>query len=348
MVKVAIVGASGYAGGELLSLLLSHPGVEEIHLISRQHAGQPVGVVFPHLVHRDDLVFEPLEPEKLSSAVDCIFGSTPAGAARELVLAAMRAGCRYIDLGADFRLRDPALYPRYYRFAHDEETLPWLSQAVYGLPELHREAIRKARLVANPGCYPTAVLLSLAPLLKGGYVGDGPVQVCALSGVSGAGATPAPGYHFPEMTENARPYQVATHRHTPEMEQEASWLAGRPVSVNFVPQLIPASRGILATSFVPLARELTCGEAVALYRQAYGGERFVRVLDEERLPQIKAVAGSNFCDVTVRISPDGRTAIAMAALDNLRKGAAGQAVQNFNLMFGFPEETGLTAVPVYP
>lgn len=348
MVKVAIIGASGYAGAELLSLLLGHPGVAEIHVISRQHAGEPVSTVFPHLAHRDDLVFEPLEPEELAASVDCIFGSTPAGAAREPVLAATRAGSRYIDLGADFRLHDASLYPRYYKFAHDEQTLPLLGQAVYGLPELHRQAIEGAHLVANPGCYPTAVLLSLAPLLKAGYLADGPIQVAALSGVSGAGATPAPGYHFPEMTENARPYQVATHRHTPEMEQEAAELAGMPVTINFVPQLIPASRGILATSYVPLARSLAPSAALDLYKQTYAGERFVRVLDGDRLPQIKAVAGSNFCDVTVRISPDGRTAIALAAIDNLRKGAAGQAVQNFNLMFGFPEETGLTALPVFP
>lgn len=349
-VRVAVVGASGYAGAELISLLAHHPGVAELHVISRQHAGEPVGKVWPHLVHREDLLFEPLAPEELAASVDCIFGSTPAGAARELAVPAVRHGVRYIDLGADFRLHDPDLYPRYYKFSHEGEALSLLGEAVYGLPEVHREEIKQARVVANPGCYPTAVLLGLAPLLRHGLVArDGrAVQVAALSGVSGAGATPAAGYHFPEMTENARPYQVATHRHTPEMEQEAAALAGYAVPFTFVPHLIPASRGILATCFVPLEEPLKAARALELYRETYRGERFVRVLGEEALPQIKAVAGSNFCDVTVRMAADGKTAVVLAAIDNLRKGAAGQAVQNFNLMFGWPEETALTGYPLFP
>ncbi|MBE3582832.1 MAG: N-acetyl-gamma-glutamyl-phosphate reductase [Limnochordaceae bacterium] len=355
--RVAVIGASGYSGAELTALLLAHPAVDELHLVSRTYAGQPLAAVLPHLRQplarvakpwAQDLHFEALSPEAVASQSDCVFCATPAGAARPLARAAWEAGIRLVDLGADFRLHDATLYPKFYSFAHDEQTLPLLSVAVYGLSEWYRAAIEVARLVANPGCYPTATLLSTLPLARAGLLGEGTVSVVGLSGVSGAGATPAAGYHFPEMTENTRPYNVLRHRHTPEMEQELSQVAGHPVAVAFVPQLVPMSRGILTTSFLPLARSATTAELLSIYRETYQDSPFIRVLGEEYLPQTKAVQGSNYCDLTVRATADGRQAVAWAALDNLRKGAAGQAVQNMNLMFGLPETTGLEAVPLWP
>jgi N-acetyl-gamma-glutamyl-phosphate reductase len=275
---------------------------------------------------------------------DVVFLALPHGAASEAAPLLLEKGARVIDLGADFRLKDPAAYVRWYGAEHGAAEL--LELAVYGLPEQNRECVRSARFVANPGCYPTAAALALLPLLKEGLA-SGPVIVDAKSGVSGAGRNPSAATHFSEVNENVRPYKLGEHRHGPEMEQTFA-LAGAPVPVYFAPHLTPMTRGILATCYVPIGAELSEDDAFALYRDAYREEPFVRVLENGELPQTKATLGSNFCDVAVRVDRQRRLAVAVSAIDNLGKGAAGQAIQNMNLMFGFPETEGLWTPPMFP
>jgi|DewCreStandDraft_5_1066085.scaffolds.fasta_scaffold02884_4 N-acetyl-gamma-glutamyl-phosphate reductase len=342
-IRVSVLGASGYTGGELVRLLACHPAVQLVHLTAAQHQGRSVDAVFPNL---RGVVAKPLEAvdfARVGADSDVVFLALPHGLALEAAPAVLEAGARVVDLGPDFRLRDPAAYARYYKHEHTAQA--WLARAVYGLTELYRAQVRTAQLVANPGCYPTAAVLALAPLVQAGWVA-GPVVVDAKSGVSGAGRSPSASTHFGEVNENVRPYNVGVHRHQPEIEQ-ALHDAGTPVRVLFAPHLIPMTRGILATCYVPLARPASQAEALALYEEAYRGEPFVRVLVDE-LPQTKATYASNFCDVAVRVDPDRGLAVAVAALDNLVKGAAGQAVQNLNVMFGRPESEGLWAPAVFP
>ncbi len=342
-VRVSVLGASGYTGGELVRLLASHPHVQLVHLTASQHEGRPVGAVLPNLRGVLAHTLEPADAARIGRDSDLAFVALPHGTAVKVVPDLLEAGARVVDLGADFRLKDPAAYARWYKQEHTAPEL--LAEAVYGLTELYRSKVRTARLVANPGCYPTAALLAIYPLARAGVVA-GPVVVDAKSGVSGAGRSPSLGTHFGEVNENVKPYNVGTHRHQPEMEQILVDL-GVSVPVLFAPHLVPMTRGILATCYVPLARDLPTEGALALYREAYGGEAFVRVLEDE-LPQTKATYGSNFCDVTVRVDGDRRLAVAVAALDNLGKGAAGQAIQNLNVMFGLPETEGLWAPAVFP
>ncbi|MDR5709588.1 MAG: N-acetyl-gamma-glutamyl-phosphate reductase [Armatimonadota bacterium] len=343
MIRASVAGASGYTGGELVRWLVHHPQVALVSLTADQHRGRSLPEVFPHL---EGFVRKPLrEPDwrRLGQESDVVFLALPHGLALEAAPEILAAGARVVDLGPDFRLRDPAQYARWYGREHTAAHL--LEEAVYGLPEFHRSRIREAHLVAVPGCYPTAALLGLVPLLRAGY-GSGPAVVDAKSGVSGAGRSVSLGTHFSEVNENVRPYNVAHHRHVPELEQALAE-AGCPAAVCFVPHLIPMTRGILATCYVRLARPLESQTALDLYREAYAGEPFVRVLAAD-LPQTKATYGSNFCDVTVRVDVERRMAIAIAALDNLGKGAAGQAIQCMNLMFGLPETTGLLTPPLFP
>ncbi|MDR7415918.1 MAG: N-acetyl-gamma-glutamyl-phosphate reductase [Armatimonadota bacterium] len=343
MIRASVAGASGYTGGELVRWLVRHPRVELVHLTADQHRGKLLPEAFPHL---EGFVRKPLEEpdwRKLAQESDVVFLALPHGLALKAAPEILSAGARVVDLGPDFRLRDPAQYARWYRQEHTAVHL--LEEAVYGLPELHRSRIREANLVAVPGCYPTAALLGLVPLLRAGY-GSGPVVVDAKSGVSGAGRGASLDTHFSEINENVRPYHVAHHRHVPEMEQALAE-AGCPAAVCFVPHLIPMTRGILATCYVRLSRPLDGPAALDLYREAYAGEPFVRVLERD-LPQTKATFGSNFCDVTVRVDAERGVAIAIAALDNLGKGAAGQAIQCMNLMFGLPETEGLQLPPLFP
>jgi N-acetyl-gamma-glutamyl-phosphate reductase len=274
---------------------------------------------------------------------DVVFLALPHGAAIEAAPAILDAGARVIDLGADFRLKDPTTYARWYGAEHGATDL--LEGAVYGLPEQNRALVRDARLVANPGCYPTAAALAILPILKVA-ANTGPIIVDAKSGVSGAGRNPSASTHFSEVNENFKPYKLGEHRHGPEMEQTFA-SAGTPVSVYFAPHLAPMTRGILATCYVPLAGELSKDDAEGLYADAYRDDPFVRVLEDE-LPQTKATLGSNFCDVAIRVDGERRLAVAVAALDNLVKGAAGQAIQNMNLMFGFEETEGLWTPPIFP
>lgn len=345
-VRVSVIGASGYGGAETVRLLATHPEVRLVHVTAETRQGQRLSDLYPNLRGFVDLVTEAVDPARIGRDSDVVIVSLPTGKAMSLVPELLEHGARVIDVAADFRLRDPAQYPAWYGLSH---TAPrYLGDAVYGLTELHRARIRKARLVADPGCYPAAALLALAPLLRAGVVDPRSLVVDAKSGVSGAGRGGAGGHAFAEANEDVRAYSVPAHPHTAEMEQELAALAGVEVRVTFVPHLVPMTRGILVTAYAPLLREVDPAEVQSLYREAYAGEPFVRVLPEGTLPQTKATLGSNFCDVGVRINRRSSTAVVLAALDNLGKGAAGQAVQNLNLMAGLPEDLGLRTPGLYP
>ncbi len=352
-VRVSVIGASGYGGAEAVRLLATHPEVRLAHVTAETQKGRPIADLYPNLRGFVDLVTEPLDAAAIGRDSDLVIVSLPSGKAMEIVPELLERGARVIDVAADFRLRDPSLYPVWYSFTH---TAPrYLAEAVYGLPELHRAAIRQARLVANPGCYPAAALLALIPLVRAGAVRRAGIVIDAKSGVSGAGRGGAAGGHgFSETNEDVRAYAIPGHAHTAEIEQELSGQTGGAggaagdVRVTFAPHLIPMTRGILVTAYAPLARRLTTPEALGLYREAYAAEPFVRVLPDGALPQTKATLGSNYCDVAVRVDARAEMAIAIAAIDNLGKGAAGQAVQNMNLMLGLPEAAGLRVPALYP
>jgi len=312
---------------------------------SEQRAGQPVGDAFPALRGQLELAFEAADPARLAAKVDLAFAALPHAASAPAVAALRAQGVPVADLSADFRLRDPALYRQWY----GEHPAPGLlAEAVYGLPELHREALRGAGLVACPGCYPTGALLPLAPFLRAGLVETTGLAIDSKSGVSGAGRKLEVEYLFAELDENVHAYKVAAHRHGPEIEQEASALAGEPVRATFVPHLIPAVRGIATSIYARPRRPLSAAEARQRLADAYRGERFVRVLPAGETPRLASVRGSNFCDVAVFADERNGTLVLLSALDNLVKGASGQAVQCANLMRGLPEETGLLEAPLAP
>ncbi|MFQ5678074.1 MAG: N-acetyl-gamma-glutamyl-phosphate reductase [Gemmatimonadota bacterium] len=342
MLRVSVAGAAGYTGGELVRWLLGHPGVELVHLAAGKSAGRRVAELWPSLRGLTDGLLVEAEPGPLAADSDVVFLALPTRPAIDLAARLMAAEVRVVDLGAGFRLRDPATFHRSYGGEHPAPGL--LPEAVYGLTELHCTAIRDAHLVANPGCYPTATALALAPLVREGYA-EGPIVVDAKSGLSGAGRHPSEKTAFGEVNESLRPYDVGTHRHQPEIEQTLSGL-GAHGGVFFVPHLVPLTRGILASCYMRLARSLDGERALELYGDTYASSPFVRVTQE--LPRTKATLGSNFCDVTVRVDEERGLATAIAAIDNLGKGAAGQAVQNLNVMFGLPETEGLWTAPLYP
>jgi N-acetyl-gamma-glutamyl-phosphate reductase len=346
-VRVSVIGASGYGGAEAVRLLATHPEVRLGHVTAETQKGRRLSDLYPNLRGFVDLVTEEANAAALAADSDVVVVSLPSGKAMGLVPELLERGARVIDVAADFRLRDAAQYPVWYKFEH---TAPrQLAEAVYGLTELHRDAIRAARLVADCGCYPAAALLALAPFVARGIAGREGIVINAVSGVSGAGRGGASGgYGYSETNEDLRPYAVGTHNHTAEIEQELAAAAGGPVRVIFVPHLAPMTRGILVTAYAPLARPADTPAAQAILREAYAGEPFVRVLPDGALPQTKATLGSNFCDVAARVDGRTQTLVAMAALDNLGKGAAGQAVQNLNVMCGFPETTGLRTPALYP
>ncbi len=339
-VKVAIVGATGYTGGELVRLLLQHPNAELVGLfrLSSEEA-VPLHKAHPHLRGLTKLECVPYSEAQLDG-LDAFFLAVPNGVAMELVPALLERNIKVIDLSADFRFRDASVYEQWYRKAHIAREL--LTEAVYGLPELRREQIRTARLVANPGCYPVSALLALAPLLRRKLVRLDSIVVDSKSGVSGAGRSRLEvGYLFTELDADFRAYGVAHHRHTPEMEQEMSALVGEPVRISFTPHLVPMVRGIFTTAYATLTEPMSTADALALYASDYAAEPFVRVLDAGELPRVKAVVGSNFCDLTIVVDERTQRVIALSVIDNLIKGASGNAVQCFNLMFGLDERTGL-------
>jgi N-acetyl-gamma-glutamyl-phosphate reductase len=344
VINVSVIGASGYGGGEVVRLLVGHPEVRLAHLVGDTRAGEPFSDVFPNMRGVVDARTEPLDAARVAADSDVVFLALPNGMAMSLV-PQLGERVKVIDLGADFRFRRGAAYERWYKMPHTAEGL--LGQAVYGLPELHRADIRRARIVGNPGCYPVAALLAVAPFLANGLASPRGIVIDAKSGVSGAGRGTSSRTHFSEVNENVFAYGTPGHRHTGELEEELGAIVPE-VSLTFTPHLIPMTRGILATVYLHPVHQVTQAEAEAAFSEMYAGEPFVRILDGEHLPQTKATLGSNFCDVAVRVDPRSGMLIAFAAIDNLMKGAAGSAVQNMNLMCGFPEETGLRAPGLFP
>ncbi|MCZ6872233.1 MAG: N-acetyl-gamma-glutamyl-phosphate reductase [bacterium] len=344
-IKASIIGASGYGGAEAVRLLMSHPQVEIVHLTAETQQGQAMSNLYPNLRQFIDQTMIGADAERIARDSDVVFVSLPSGKAMHLVPTMLEQDCKVVDIAADFRLHDASLYPTWYKFDHIAPG--YLGEAVYGLPELHREAISKTRLLANPGCYPAASLLALIPLLQTGKVKTTGIIIDAKSGVSGAGRGGGGGLRYAEVNENLSAYSVVGHNHTAEIEQELSAIAGHTVRVVFTPHLVPMTRGILATVYAPLNGDLTEQEALNLYAETYSKAPFVRVLDDT-LPQTKATLGSNYCDVTVKIDARTDTVIAIAAIDNLGRGAAGQAIQNMNLMFDLPETTGLQFPGIFP
>ncbi len=342
--EVAVLGATGYAGCELVRLLCRHPGVEIKFISSESHAGLSLDLVHPQFYDVFGLELQPLRLSAIPESVELVFCALPHGRSAGLVPGLLAAGKRVIDLSADFRLRDPALYETWYSRTHPASAL--LDEAIYGLPEINREAITGAGLIANPGCYPTSALLALAPLAGRGLVDWDSVVIDAKTGVSGAGRTPRQPFHFPECTENLKAYRVADHQHTPEIEQLLSHLSGDAVTITFTPHLVPMARGIFSTVYLRLRRDFTPDQLDQAYREFYDGHPFVRVLPPPRLPETRLVRGSNYCDLGIRLDRRTGRLLVLSVIDNLVKGAAGQAVQNMNIMCGLPEETGLTQLPL--
>ncbi|MGD9635920.1 MAG: N-acetyl-gamma-glutamyl-phosphate reductase [Pirellulales bacterium] len=333
--RVAILGASGYSALELIKLLLRHPHAEITALTTRQTEPRPIGEVHPSLLGRLDLALENLDASAIAERADYVFCCLPHGASAAAARELLPLGKKVIDLSADYRLSDPAEYAKWYGLPHADRDN--LKDAVYGLPELYRDEIRSASLVANPGCYPTSAILALAPLLEAGVIAPEGIIIDSKSGVSGAGREPKSHLHFPECNENFSAYGVGTHRHMPEIDQVLSDAAGMSVETVFTPHLVPMDRGILSTSYAAPTRDVTTDELLAIFREFYAGEPFVRVL--AGLPATKHVAGTNFCDLTARVVR-GRVVV-LSVIDNLVKGASGAAVQNFNLMCGVPETAAL-------
>jgi N-acetyl-gamma-glutamyl-phosphate reductase len=340
--KCAVIGASGYAGEELVRLLLGHPSAELVAVTSRQFEGKPLEHAFPRFAGQTkahDLHFSNADPAKISEVAGFVFLALPHGVSSGLAKSFLDHGVRVIDLSADFRLRDSNVYEEFYGARHPAPEL--LGEAVYGLPEAYRERIAEARLVACPGCYPTSILLPLLPLVREKLVVHSKITVASLSGVSGAGRKVESDYLFCECNESARPYGVPKHRHLSEIEQELSNAAGLHAPIQFVPHLVPMNRGIISTSFLEFTRDTDEREIEAVYHRAYQTEPFVRLLGTERLPDTKNVAGTNFIDIGWKTDPRTGRLIVMSAIDNLIKGTSGQAIQCFNLMCGYPEVTGL-------
>lgn len=346
MLKIAIVGASGYTGLELIRILHCHPEVAVTCLTSEQSAGRRISDLFQTLRGRCDIVLENLEPVRIAEKADVVFTALPHKAAMEVVPTFLKLGKRVIDLSADYRLSDPAVYGEWYE---PHMNPAGLKKAVYGLPEIRRARIKRAKLVANPGCYPTSIILGLAPLLKGGLIDLSSIIADSASGVTGAGRSAKVDSLYCEVNEGFRAYGVGgVHRHTPEIEQELSLLAGEPLKITFTPHLVPMDRGILSTIYAAPEKTISNESIARLYREFYAGEPFVRILTDGRLPSTAFVRGSNFCDIAPLVDARTGRIIVVSAIDNLVKGASGQAVQNMNLICGFPETAGLEGLALFP
>ncbi|MGB9628771.1 MAG: N-acetyl-gamma-glutamyl-phosphate reductase [Thermodesulfobacteriota bacterium] len=343
--KVAVVGATGYTGLELLRLLLRHPEVEVTALTSQKYAGIPIDQVFPSLMKNLPLKCEELNADQISKRADFIFTAVPHKTAMEIVPLFHQQGKRVVDLSADFRFKDAGLYEKWYQ---KHKAIDLLPQSVYGLPELHRAKIRRAKIVGNPGCYPTGALLGLIPLMKRKSISLKGIVIDSKSGVSGAGRDVVLESLFCEVNEGVKAYKVFSHRHTPEIEQELSGLAREEVKVTFVPHLIPMDRGILTTIYVNLIEKLKLDEVWETFQEAYQEEPFIRIHPKGRLPDTKEVRGSNYCDIGVVVDEAEGRAVVVTAIDNLVKGASGEAVQNMNLMLDYPETMGLETIPLIP
>ncbi|MEW5746693.1 MAG: N-acetyl-gamma-glutamyl-phosphate reductase [Nitrospirota bacterium] len=346
MVKIAICGGSGYTGAELLRILLLHPEATITAVTSEKSAGRRVTDLFPHLSRYRTLVYEPMEKEKLLDKADLFFMALPHAASQEAVDYFFRKGKKVIDLSADYRIAEAAVYEEWYKTPHHyRETL---KEAVYGLPELHRGRIAAAGLVANPGCYPTSAILGLSPALAAGLIDPDTITIDSKSGTSGAGRKADVGFSYCEVNEGFKAYGLVVHRHTPEIEQELSGVAGRKITLTFTPHLVPMDRGIISTMYAKLLRKSATAEILALYRSRYEREPFVNVLDEGVFPNAKNVRGSNYCDIGLTVNTRTNTLIVVSTIDNLVKGASGQAVQNMNIMLGFKETTALEQLGIFP
>lgn len=346
MLNIAIVGASGYTGLELIRILHCHPEVAVTCLTSEQSAGKRISDVFPTLRGRCDLVLEHLEPVQVAEKADLIFTALPHKAAMEVVPTFLKLGKKVIDLSADYRLTDPAVYGEWYEPHLNPANL---KKAVYGLPELRRNKIKSAKLVANPGCYPTSIILGLAPLLKKGLIDLSSIIADSASGVTGAGRAAKVDSLYCEVNEGFKAYGVGgVHRHTPEIEQELSLLAGEQLKITFTPHLVPMDRGILSTIYATAKKPISTEAIVQLYQDFYAGEPFVRILPQGTLPSTAFVRGSNFCDIAPLVDARTGRIILVSAIDNLVKGASGQAAQNMNLVCGFPETMGLEGLALFP
>ena len=350
MLKVAVLGASGYTGGELLRILAAHPKVRVVAATSEQSRGKAVETVFPNLRGRLSLRLQPLNLNGLAPKAELFFLALPHTTGMPVVSHLLKKKKRVVDLSADFRLKNSRVYEQWYRTKHLDPDL--CRRACYGLPEIHRESIRKARLIANPGCYPTGAILGLLPLTAKSLIVPGSIIIDAKSGVSGAGRTLSQTTQFSEANEAVSAYNVAQHRHIPEIEQELSGLAGQSVVVTFAPHLIPVNRGILTTIYVRLKKRLGPEQVLGLYQKQYKNEPFVHVLPPGELPNTRNVRGSNDCHIgitaDIRMNRADASIIIVTAIDNLVKGAAGQAVQNMNIMMGYDESLGLTGAGLFP
>lgn len=346
MIKVGIIGATGYAGGELVRILTGHKDAEIKWFGSRSYIDKKYADVYQNMFQIVDAVCMDDNMEELASQVDVIFTATPQGLCASLVNEEILSKTKIIDLSADFRLKDVKVYEEWYKVDH--KAPQFLDEAVYGLCEINREDVKKARLVANPGCYTTCSILTAYPLAKEGLIDMSTLIIDAKSGTSGAGRGAKVANLFCEVNENIKAYGVATHRHTPEIEEQLGYAAGEKVVLNFTPHLVPMNRGILATEYAKLKKDVSYEEVKAVYDKYYKNEKFVRVLEKDVCPETRWVEGSNFVDINFKIDPRTGRIIMMGAIDNLVKGAAGQAVQNMNLMFGLEESEGLELVPVFP
>ena len=346
MIKVGIIGATGYAGGELVRILSGHKDAEIKWYGSRSYIDRKYADVYRNMFQIVDAVCMDDNMEELASQVDVIFTATPQGLCASLVNEEILSKTKIIDLSADFRLKDVKVYEEWYKIEHKAPRV--LEEAVYGLCEVNRESVRNARLVANPGCYTTCSILTAYPLAKEGLIDMSTLIIDAKSGTSGAGRGAKVPNLFCEVNENIKAYGVASHRHTPEIEEQLGYAAGEQVTLSFTPHLVPMNRGILATEYAKLTKDVSWEDVKAVYDKYYGDEKFIRVLDKDVCPETKWVEGSNYVDIGFKIDPRTNRIIMMGVIDNLVKGAAGQAVQNMNLMFGLEESEGLELVPMFP
>lgn len=346
MIKVGIIGSTGYAGGELVRLLMQREDTEIVWYGSKSYVGQQYADIYRNMFQIVDAECLEDNIEELAEKADVIFTATPQGLCASLMSESVLSKAKVIDLSADFRIKDVSVYEQWYRITHPSPE--FIEEAVYGLPEFNREKVKQARLIANPGCYPTCSFLSIYPLAKEGLIDVNTIIIDAKSGTSGAGRNARVPNLYCEVNGSIKAYGVSTHRHTPEIEEQLGYAAGEPVLINFTPHLVPMDRGILVTAYASLKKKVSYEDVKAVYDSYYDKEYFVRVLPKDVPPETRWVKGSNFVDVNFKIDERTNRIVMMGAIDNLVKGAAGQAVQNMNLMFGLPENTGLKLVPVFP
>ncbi|MFB3897067.1 MAG: N-acetyl-gamma-glutamyl-phosphate reductase [bacterium] len=342
MINVSIIGAASYTAGELLKLLINHPEVKLVILESSSSAGKKVAEVQPVLKNRVDITLQKYDIKSIAANSDLVFICRSAGGSMKYVAELLNQSkkLRIIDVGSDFRLNNPKDYEVWYKYTHEE--LGLLKQSVYGMPELYAKEIKTARLIANPGCYATSVILGLAPILAKGLIYPNKISVAAYSGISGAGRTYKSGFNmFLDLYGNIRPYKVALHQHIPEIEQELTHVSGHPVKLTFIPHVLPIDKGILSTIFVQPKKKIDLDEIIAVYTKFYQGKPFIRIYGKTEFPQVAYVVNTNFCDIGLAIDNRTGAIIIFSAIDNSIKGAGGQAIQNMNLMFGLPETTGL-------